>query len=240
MADGRGFTMLPSYYEALRPLPDDMRLQLYDAIMDYAFQSKEPEGLPPILAGYFTLLRPNIDNSIKHYSTSVENGRKGGRPKKPSENPAETQAKPSGNREKDMETDMETETETDMERETETAASPPHAPARDSRNLIFLNDEQYDALVSELGAEEVQRCISYLSEYCSMHNRKYGDWDAAIRKCSRENWGKSPSGGSTTPGSFQPTQERIEQHNAWIDDFLEEQKKQQEGKSRWNLEAIEL
>lgn len=45
-----------------------------------------------------------------------------------------------------------------------TAASPP-APARDSRNLVFLDDEQYSALVADLGEHEVQRCISYLSEY---------------------------------------------------------------------------
>ena len=94
-----GFTMLPSYYEALRPLPDDQRLQMYDAIMDYAFLGKEPEHLPPILAGYFHLMRPNIDNSVKHYSASVTNGKKGGRPprKKPSGNPTETQQKPSKN-----------------------------------------------------------------------------------------------------------------------------------------------
>ena len=110
---------------------------------------------------------------------------------------------------------------------------PPPTPARDSRNLIFLDDGQYNALVSELGAEELQRCISYLSEYCSMHNKKYGDWDAAIRKCSRESWGKSPSGGSTTSESFQPSADRIQKNNDWLDSFLAEQKKQ-EGKKRFD------
>ena len=76
---GYGFMMLPSYYEAIRPLPDDQRLALYDAIMDYAFQGVEPVDLPPILNGYFVLLRPNIDSSSSRYAASVENGKKGGR-----------------------------------------------------------------------------------------------------------------------------------------------------------------
>lgn len=104
-----GFTMLPSYYEAIRPLSDTDRLAMYDAIMDYVFASKEPEALSPILNGYFALLRPNIDSSVKHYSTSVENGKKGGRPskEKPNENPAETRWKPGGNRDKDKDKDKE-------------------------------------------------------------------------------------------------------------------------------------
>jgi len=135
---GVGFTMLPSYYEALRPLPDEERLQMYDAVLDYAFTGKKPENLPLILNGYFILLQPNIDSSVKNYSASVANGRKGGRPRKktqtepnenpeetpeetqqePSHNPEETQAEPSGNREKEKEKEKEKE-------------HPPKSPAGD-------------------------------------------------------------------------------------------------------------
>lgn len=229
MADGRGFTMLPSYYEALRPLPDDMRLQLYDAIMDYAFQSKEPEGLPPILAGYFTLLRPNIDNSIRHYSSSVENGRKGGRPKKPSENPAETQAKPSGNREKDMETDMDMETETDTERETETAAQPPPAPARDPDGIVCISDEDFEKLQNELGRNELDRVIGYLGSYCASTGRRYANWTATVRRASADGWGLTSKQSNTAPKAgqagvdYQPSIERIKANGDWLDKFLEEQ-----------------
>lgn len=103
--------MLPSYYDAIRPLPDEQRLALYDAIMDYAFGGKEPENLSPILKGYFVLLRPNIDSSAKRYAASVENGKRGGRPKKESrkkdgKNPAETQQKPSENQERDKDAEL--------------------------------------------------------------------------------------------------------------------------------------
>jgi len=127
--------MLPSYYDAILPLPDEQRLALYDAIMDYAFGGKEPENLSPILKGYFVLLRPNIDSSAKRYAASVENGKKGGRPKKEPgkkarKNPAETQEKPSENqdKEKDREMEMETETETDDVESAPPAPSPPTAP----------------------------------------------------------------------------------------------------------------
>lgn len=103
------------------------------------------------------------------------------------------------------------------------AATPPPL-ARDSRSLIFLDDGQYSALVTDLGEHEVQRCISYLSEYCSMHNRPYKNWDAAIRKASREKWG-IPKAKPTTTGdtNFQPTPERIRRNNEWLDEFLAEQ-----------------
>lgn len=130
----RGFTMLPSYYEAIRPLSDAERLAMYDAIMDYVFTSKVPEGLSPILNGYFTLLRPNIDSSVKHYSASVENGEKGGRPpkKKAKGNPQKTQQKPSGNREK----------------ETEKEVYPPLSPLRENSpelNAVFSDWLAYKA-----------------------------------------------------------------------------------------------
>lgn len=114
-------------------------------------------------------------------------------------------------------------------------AAAPSTPARDSRNLIFLDDAQYSALVADLGEREVKRCIDYLSEYCSMHNKKYGDWDAAIRKCSREQWGIKPSG---TPGDFQPGADRIQKNNDWLDQFLAEQ----EGKrvKDWGLKTTKL
>ena len=117
--DRCGFTFLPSYYDALRPLPDEERLALFDAILDYVFQGKEP-NLPPLLNCCFSLLRPNVDASVKRYQANVENGKRGGRPTKqkpksnpsqtqeePNENPDETELKPGANQEMEMESDKE-------------------------------------------------------------------------------------------------------------------------------------
>ncbi len=116
------------------------------------------------------------------------------------------------------------EGEPEREGEGDSAAAPP-APARDSRKLIFLDDGQYSALVAELGADEVARCISYLSEYCSMKGRSYKDWDAAIRRASREGWGLSTQKSAAAGGAdFQPDAARIQKNNDWLDRFLEKQK----------------
>lgn len=110
MNEGKSFIMLPSYFEAISPLEDQDRLALYDAIMRYVFDDQEPVELQGVLKSLFTLLRPNIDSSIRKYQANVENGRRGGRPRKhtprgdhpekPGRNPTETQRKPNQNPEK--------------------------------------------------------------------------------------------------------------------------------------------
>lgn len=117
------------------------------------------------------------------------------------------------------------------------AATPPPL-ARDSRNLIFLSDEQYQNLTTDLGEAEVKRCIGYLSEYSAMHNKRYGDWDAAIRRASRERWGLPPSSSKQESGTdFQPDADRIQKNNAWLDEFLASQK---EKPKEWNLNTTKL
>ena len=57
----------PSYYEALRPLPDSERLMMYDAILDYGMTGAVPENLSPLLMGCFILLRSRIDEDREGY-----------------------------------------------------------------------------------------------------------------------------------------------------------------------------
>lgn len=119
--------------------------------------------------------------------------------------------------------------DSEREREKDPAATPPSL-ARDSRNMIYLDDAQYQGLIADLGEQEVIRCIKYLSEYCSTHGKSYKDWPTMIRKASREGWGKSSpkqGGGST---DFQPTADRIQKNNGWLDAFLAEQQKEDGGK----------
>lgn len=81
IAATRGCRLLPSYYEAIRPLPAKARLQLYDSLMDYVFQRQEPDpDLSPTALAVFNVMRPNLDNSVNHLQKQYENGIKGGRP----------------------------------------------------------------------------------------------------------------------------------------------------------------
>lgn len=183
-----GFTFLPSYYEAIRPLPDEQRLLMYDAIMDYAIRGVAPENLSPILNGYFTLLRPNIDSSVKHYSASVENGKKGGRPPrdKPNKNPEKTQAKPGGNREKEKE--KERECEKDKEMECDNADKP-----RTYTRFVPPTVEEVSDYVRTRGSKvDPQGFVDfYASKGWKVGQTQMVDWRAACRNAEGwERWGK--------------------------------------------------
>jgi uncharacterized phage protein (TIGR02220 family) len=80
-----------SFVEALKELPDDDRLKLYDAIFEFGIYGNEPE-LSGIDAAVFKLVRPQIEANNRKY----ENGIKGGRPK-PNNNQSKTKAKPNHN-----------------------------------------------------------------------------------------------------------------------------------------------
>ena len=76
---------------------NDVQLgHLMRAMMEYHFEDKEPMDLEDKLEVFWMFIREDLDRAKLKYDQAVENGRKGGRPKK-------TQAKPkesSSNRKK--------------------------------------------------------------------------------------------------------------------------------------------
>ena len=88
-----GFRWLPSYYEAVRDLPDAERLEMYDAMADFGFGNETAE-LPPLLSAIFHLMAPTLEKSVRFEQKQRENSAKGGRPGKTQNETEETQAKP--------------------------------------------------------------------------------------------------------------------------------------------------
>lgn len=70
MADG--FVFYRSFYEALKELPDDLRVEAYDAICKYALTGEAPEGSGTVMA-IFKLVKPYVDRGI-HFLEG-QNGR---------------------------------------------------------------------------------------------------------------------------------------------------------------------
>lgn len=95
MNEIKSFSFYRNYYELLRYLPDEDRLKLYDAMLEYIFEDKEPK-LEKLSKGIWLNLKMPLD-------TSKNNGGRGGRPKKeeteekPIENRKETEKKTNNN-----------------------------------------------------------------------------------------------------------------------------------------------
>lgn len=79
------FIFYRSFYEAVKDLPKDIRLEVFTAIMEYALYGRQPEGLKPFAKGIFTLIKPNIDVNTARFENGkkgAQYGKRGGRPKK--------------------------------------------------------------------------------------------------------------------------------------------------------------
>ena len=94
------FVFYQSFYEALKELPDNVRLKLYDMISVYALTGEEVE-CSGIEKAVFSLIKPQIKANNQRYlngCNAAEFGARGGRPRKPQSdsenNPEETPRKP--------------------------------------------------------------------------------------------------------------------------------------------------
>ena len=79
------FTFYKNYFEILKYLPDKNRLKMYDAILNYMFENKEPE-LNGLLQGIWINIKMPLDTNKKN----INNGIKGGRPKNNNQDKTQT------------------------------------------------------------------------------------------------------------------------------------------------------
>lgn len=78
----RGFLLLDSFIEAIDQLPADRQWPFLKALFDYRMEGKEPELDSPLERMAFTVIKRSIDASAERYEKAVEDGQKGGRPKR--------------------------------------------------------------------------------------------------------------------------------------------------------------
>ena len=97
-----GFIFYESFRDAMRALPTETQLLLYNAITDYALYDEVPDfDGDGIAKGFFALIRPQIDANNRRRDV----GARGGRPVKtsaqePNENQIETDEEPIDNQNK--------------------------------------------------------------------------------------------------------------------------------------------
>lgn len=151
-ANTHGFRVLPSYYEAIRDLPDNDRLALYDAIWDYGF-GNDVADLSPVLKGFFALIMPTLQNSVRFEEKQVENGRKGGRPKNPSKTqikPKRDLGKPKGNLDIDVDVDVDSDIDIDIEGDIDNASLTGNPSTVKSQNIPFEDIDIKNAVMEWL------------------------------------------------------------------------------------------
>ena len=126
----KGVLIQPSFYEAMKGLPDGDRLRLFDAICEYGLYSAKPNNLPPMAQGMFLLMQPVIDSSNRRYDACVANGKRGGArtgnknasKKQPKDSQRTTKIQAGDNQ------DYESEYEFDFEYDWECATAPQPPP----------------------------------------------------------------------------------------------------------------
>ena len=187
-ANTDGFRMLPSYYEAIRDLPDEDRLRLYDAILDRGF-GNEVEELPPVLAGFFLLIEPTLEKSTRYFEKQRANGSRP-KTKKPDE-ASESQTEANGKRE--SESDSEGDSESECECEGESALKPQAA----SKRFVPPSAEEIAAYCAERG-NGVD--ASQFADYYAARGWRVGSgtmtvWRAAVRTWERRNEERGESRG---------------------------------------------
>lgn len=69
-----------SYYNAIKRLPKEKRVEAFEAILDYALDGVESSE-DPFIGAMLELMKPNIDRSNALSDSASSRGRKGGRPK---------------------------------------------------------------------------------------------------------------------------------------------------------------
>lgn len=107
------FTFYRSFWDSVQALPKKDRLPILEAIISYALDGTDPNGLSKSQSAFFLLVKPNLDASRKKAS----NGKQGG--SKRQANSKQTESK----KETEIEIEKELEIEIEVEKEKESYIS---------------------------------------------------------------------------------------------------------------------
>ena len=84
MKDKDTFVCFRSWYDSIRFMSDEEQLKMFHIIFQYGLDGTLPgDDCPPICKAVFTAaIVPQSSGASARYAASVENGKKGGRPRK--------------------------------------------------------------------------------------------------------------------------------------------------------------
>ena len=196
MESRQSFLLYRSFAEVMAELPDAEAGKLYKAIAAYALDGEEPE-LSGYLAGYFRLIKPQLDAN----NTRYKNGLKGGRPKKETtenkeEKPVETAEETDGNEEEKPKENQKETTPQPNENENENENVNDKGSGAKSPRSRFKAPTREE--VKQYAAENALALnVDNFMDYYESNGWKVGknpmkDWKATARRWSRENRAQEP------------------------------------------------
>lgn len=174
------FTFSRTFWEAISPLPKTVQVEAIMALCAYALDDLEPDGLSPMAAALFLLVRPSLDASAK---MSAGGKKRAKRPQPAAEDQA-PQAEP---REEPAQEEVPSE-----KKDTAPAKQPaPPKKARAPYGWVKLTDAEYERLCRDLGEAEATYWIRLVDEMAQSTYNKNGwkDWNLTVRRAAREKWG---------------------------------------------------
>lgn len=196
MANKKSFVFYHEWGEILKKLPVEEVGNITLALIAYSECGVIPT-LSPIADIAFTAFKQTVDRDFEKWESTcqirAENGREGGRPKKPN-GFSDNQNKPNGflafsekpkkaDNEYDNDNDIEYESDKDIANSSPPPPSKPHKKKYGEYENVLLTDEELQRLKEEIPntAEMIER----LSSYVASKGAKYKSHYATIR-----NWHK--------------------------------------------------
>lgn len=188
------FAFYPSYYETITEFVDsEHQLEALKAFLEYGLYGMEPSNeLPDIIRALFAMARPTIDKHIR----DIENGKKGGRPRKDAdaETGDKTPVKTPVNTKKEKEKERDIEREKDISfpfpyKESKSAAAPaPDGGGRASDPFTFADIldtiKEHDI---ELTEAEARRFYDWMQKYdWKINGNRVSKLENALKGWSRK------------------------------------------------------
>ena len=224
-----GFIFYESFRDAMRGLPAETQLLLYNAIADYALYDEVPDfGGDGIAKGFFALMRPQIDANNRRRDV----GARGGRPVKssaqepneiqietdeePNDNLSETYVKPNDNQ---TVTKAEPKEKEKVKAKAKVKAKEKECCADEPRRFTKPTVDEIRVYCRERGntIDEQRFFDFYEAKGWRVGNQPMKDWQAAVRTWEGRDLAKPrDQAGGYARKSAKP---QIDQHDFTDDDL---------------------
>lgn len=181
------FVFYKSFYDAIISIPDvETQMEIFKVLCEYSFTGNIPEINNGNVRALFIVMKPVVDKANNRYKANVENGKKGGRPKKDlknetQNNPSETQNNPSKPNANLNDNDNEDDNDNVNDNNVNILQKPTDVKHKYGKyKHVLLKDQELESLQKDYS--NYQELIDFLDEYIEMKGYKAKSHYLCIRR----------------------------------------------------------